>query len=159
MERRALLRASDADREGAADRLRTAAAEGRLSDEELEDRLRAAYSARTYGELDPLLADLPTPARLPGRRPSRPALWSRPVLALAALAALFSVLLDGHRSAVAAHGGRHGAGPLAGHPFGGSVPLHHLLALVSDVAGVLLFVLVLTGLAVWALVRRLGRAI
>ena len=42
-----------------AERLRKAAAEGRLLTEELEHRLGAAFSARTYGELEPLVADLP----------------------------------------------------------------------------------------------------
>lgn len=42
-----------------ADRLRHAATEGRLTAEELEQRLHHAFSARTYGELDPLVADLP----------------------------------------------------------------------------------------------------
>jgi hypothetical protein len=53
------LRASDADRERVAERLRHAAAEGRLLTEELEHRLGAAFSARTYAELDVLVADLP----------------------------------------------------------------------------------------------------
>jgi hypothetical protein len=61
MTRRATLRASDADREQVAERLRTAAAEGRLFDDELELRLGAALSARTYGELDALVSDLPIP--------------------------------------------------------------------------------------------------
>jgi hypothetical protein len=33
--------------------------EGRLTHDEFEDRLHEALSARTYGQLDPLLADLP----------------------------------------------------------------------------------------------------
>jgi hypothetical protein len=57
--RRASLRASDADREQVAERLRSATAEGRLLAEELEERLGGAFSARTYGELDALVADLP----------------------------------------------------------------------------------------------------
>jgi hypothetical protein len=59
MPRRAFLRASDQDREQVAERLRQAAAEGRLLAEELEHRLARALRARTYGELDPLVADLP----------------------------------------------------------------------------------------------------
>ncbi len=42
-----------------AERLRQAAAEGRLLAEEFEQRLTMALRARTYGELDPLVADLP----------------------------------------------------------------------------------------------------
>ncbi|AOP45665.1 DUF1707 SHOCT-like domain-containing protein [Streptomyces lydicus] len=59
------LRASDADRERVAEILRDALAEGRLVMEEFEERLDAAYRARTYGELEPLTADLPTGAAAP----------------------------------------------------------------------------------------------
>ncbi|NJP72707.1 DUF1707 domain-containing protein [Streptomyces sp. C1-2] len=55
------LRASDADREQVAERLRDAVAEGRLDMAEFEERLDAAYRARTYGELTPLTVDLPAP--------------------------------------------------------------------------------------------------
>lgn len=61
-----MLRASDADRDDAAERLRTAAAEGRLDTEELDERLGIAFSARTYGELDRVLVDLPS--NVPARR-------------------------------------------------------------------------------------------
>ena len=53
------MRASDADREHVAERLRNATAEGRLLASELEERLGAVFSARTYGELDAVVADLP----------------------------------------------------------------------------------------------------
>ncbi len=59
MARRATLRASDSDREAVAERLRAAAADGRIVAEELEERLATALRARTYGELDVLVADLP----------------------------------------------------------------------------------------------------
>ncbi|SOD61973.1 protein of unknown function [Streptomyces zhaozhouensis] len=72
---RAGLRASHADREAVAERLREAAGEGRLELEELEERLEAAFSAKTYGDLAPLTADLPGPhLRQPpsmGPRPPR----------------------------------------------------------------------------------------
>jgi hypothetical protein len=104
MTRRATLRASDADRELIAERLRQAAAEGRLLAEELEERLGAALSARTYGELDAVVADLPAPrtapARVPGHRlgPVRPA-----VFVLVALT--FAVMLIGIvTSSLAGHG-------------------------------------------------------
>ena len=61
------LRASDADRDAAAERLRRAAVEGRLEPEELEDRLHTALRARTYGDLQRLLNDLPP----------QPAVWKR----------------------------------------------------------------------------------
>ena len=73
------LRASDADRDRVAERLRSAAGEGRLSSDELEERLELAFEARTEAELAPLTADLPAPAaRIPAPRglarrfPARP---------------------------------------------------------------------------------------
>jgi hypothetical protein len=51
-------RAADSDREAAADALRAAGADGRLSFTELEERMTAVYAARTHPELDTLLADL-----------------------------------------------------------------------------------------------------
>jgi hypothetical protein len=53
------LRAADADREQVADRLRRAHDEGRISLLEFDERLAAAYAARTYDELGSLTADLP----------------------------------------------------------------------------------------------------
>jgi hypothetical protein len=63
-------RASDAEREAAAERLRVAAGDGRLDPDELEERLEAAYGARTVGELDALIGDLPAPEHGPDRRAS-----------------------------------------------------------------------------------------
>jgi hypothetical protein len=62
MSSREQLRAADADRERAADRLRIALEEGRLTLDELDQRLRDVYAAKTFGDLDRLLADLPPPA-------------------------------------------------------------------------------------------------
>lgn len=89
MARRSALRASDADREHTAERLRDAAAEGRLLAEELEHRLGTAFSARTYAELDSVVADLPR-ERVIGKARRRPPLRLRPVTALA-LVVLFPV--------------------------------------------------------------------
>jgi hypothetical protein len=58
------LRVSDADREATVVRLREAGGEGRLTLEELAERVEAADAARTRGELDALTADLP---ESPGR--------------------------------------------------------------------------------------------
>ncbi|MQA86961.1 MAG: DUF1707 domain-containing protein [Streptosporangiales bacterium] len=58
-------RASDLDREGVVERLREATAEGRLDLTEFEERMAAAYRARTYGELAPLTEDLPVPTAAP----------------------------------------------------------------------------------------------
>ncbi|WP_328538534.1 DUF1707 SHOCT-like domain-containing protein [Streptomyces sp. NBC_00344] len=57
------MRASDAERERIAESLREAVAEGRLDMAEFEHRLDAAYKARTHSELEPLVRDLPAPAR------------------------------------------------------------------------------------------------
>jgi hypothetical protein len=84
MARRATLKASDADREQIAERLREATAEGRLLAEELEERLEATFSARTYGELDAVVADLPGATAVRRRERSRPpALTLDPVHVLA----------------------------------------------------------------------------
>jgi DUF1707 SHOCT-like domain len=53
------LRASDEQRDRAAQAIREHFAAGRLTDEELDARVQAAYAARTEGELGTLLADLP----------------------------------------------------------------------------------------------------
>jgi hypothetical protein len=55
------MRASDQDRESAAELLREAYVAGRLSREELDERAAAVYSAATWGELRDLTADLPPP--------------------------------------------------------------------------------------------------
>lgn len=68
------VRASDAEREATADRLREACSEGRLTFEELTDRAEAAYAARTSAELAVLISDLPQPASQPAARaPVKPA--------------------------------------------------------------------------------------
>ncbi|MBI0384929.1 DUF1707 domain-containing protein, partial [Streptomyces albiflaviniger] len=53
------LRASHADRDRVVDVLRIAAGDGLLTAEELDERLEAALSARTLGELAALTTDLP----------------------------------------------------------------------------------------------------
>jgi Domain of unknown function (DUF1707)/Cell wall-active antibiotics response 4TMS YvqF len=62
-----VTRASDAEREATVARLREAAAEGRLTVEELDERIDAAYAASTRAELEPLTADLPEAAAPSGR--------------------------------------------------------------------------------------------
>jgi hypothetical protein len=63
------LRVSDAEREHAADVLRRAAGDGRITFEELDERLAAAYAAKTYGELAAVTEDLPEAG------PQPPAPW------------------------------------------------------------------------------------
>ncbi|CAN5435605.1 hypothetical protein BH10ACT10_BH10ACT10_03710 [soil metagenome] len=68
------LRISDDDRHKVAEVLRQAAGEGRIDLDELDQRLEAAYAAKTYGELVPITVDLPVAGRpLPAPRPSPPA--------------------------------------------------------------------------------------
>lgn len=71
------VRASDVDRERVADVLRQAAGEGRLTMEELEQRVTAVYTAKTYAELEPLTRDLPAPGR-PAPAPVTPTASARP---------------------------------------------------------------------------------
>lgn len=82
------LRVSDAERDAVAERLRQATAEGRLTPEELEERLGRALGALTRGELDAVVADLPAPR--PRRRRSS---GSRPELATFASTALLLVAI------------------------------------------------------------------
>jgi len=56
------MRAASTDRERAVDVLKAGFAEGRLSQEEYNDRMGRAYAARTYAELMALTADLPAGA-------------------------------------------------------------------------------------------------
>jgi Domain of unknown function (DUF1707) len=98
------MRASDGDREHAADMLRNAYAAGRIDLAELHGRAGAAYSAKTWGELRDLTADLPpgqvrscaasgaaspAGAAQPGHAPRRPraAIWVTAVIWLAIAAA------------------------------------------------------------------------
>src|SRR5256885_12384316 len=56
---RSELRASYEDRDRVVELLRVSAGDGRLTAEELDERLEVAMTARTYGELAKLIADLP----------------------------------------------------------------------------------------------------
>jgi uncharacterized membrane protein len=55
----AAMRASDADRERLVEMLKTAFAEGRLTQDEYNVRMGRAYTSRTYGDLEALVVDLP----------------------------------------------------------------------------------------------------
>jgi uncharacterized protein DUF1707 len=94
MSRYESLRASDADRDAVTERLREAAAEGRLESDELEERVGSALRARTYGELARLVADLPGPPDAPWRRPGgRTRAVARSALMGAGLLAAVTVVL------------------------------------------------------------------
>ena len=68
------LRASHEDRDRVIEALRVAAGDGRLTAEELDERVESAFSARTYGELAALTSDLPAGgeaiAPMPGSVPA-----------------------------------------------------------------------------------------
>jgi uncharacterized protein DUF1707 len=94
-------RVGDAERNRAADLLKEAHAAGYLTLEEVDERLGAALAARTRGELDRLVADLPPEwratqqgTRRPARRPgfAEEAAWLAP-LALVALAVVALALV------------------------------------------------------------------
>ncbi|WP_430780458.1 DUF1707 SHOCT-like domain-containing protein [Actinoplanes sp. G11-F43] len=53
------MRAGDTDRQKVADQLKAALDEGRLDLSEYDERVQKAYGAKTYGDLDGLLDDLP----------------------------------------------------------------------------------------------------
>jgi hypothetical protein len=63
---RSELRASHEDRDRVVDMLRVSAGDGRLTAEELDERLELAMTARTYGELARLVADLPAAGSVAG---------------------------------------------------------------------------------------------
>lgn len=94
MTEQAALRASDADRERVAERLRHAAAEGRLLADELEERLGIALSAKTYGQLDAVVSDLPKAALDQRRRPPQQIQLRRPVLALVAVLFMLMIVAE-----------------------------------------------------------------
>jgi DUF1707 SHOCT-like domain len=99
------MRVSDADREAVTGRLRDHYAEGRLTQDELDERVSAALSAKTFGQLRTLTTDLPGPAPVPPRTAAGPS-WGgpprwrhhrhrRPPVGLFLLIALFLVLASG----------------------------------------------------------------
>jgi hypothetical protein len=87
------LRASDSDREQVGERLRCATAEGRLTADELEQRLEVLLASRTYGELDALEADL-----VVGRSRLLMARWAGALSGTLLLALLGSLALRRGRS-------------------------------------------------------------
>src|SRR5260370_19691420 len=91
------IRTSDADRDRIAARLRDHFAEGRLTPDELDQRVTATLNAKTFGDLRRVMADLPDPAPVPPQaqqlppRAERPAIFGPPgppILPLAALSPL-----------------------------------------------------------------------
>jgi hypothetical protein len=66
------VRVSDRERDAVVQRVQTAFAEGRLDDTEFDERMRAALTARTRGNLDVLLTDLPAETAAPGPASATP---------------------------------------------------------------------------------------
>jgi Domain of unknown function (DUF1707) len=114
--------ASSADRERAVGVLRAGFTEGRLTQEELDDRVAQAYAARTYGQLWALTADLPAgalpyPQFLPGQgalvpQDAAPPTHWKPAAALIitalvifTLAALITAVITAHTQGVIYQGG------------------------------------------------------
>lgn len=65
-----MMRASDSDRERAADVLKAGFAEGRLNKEEYDHRLGRVHRAATYAEIQPMIVDLPQgPVPMSGFQP------------------------------------------------------------------------------------------
>jgi hypothetical protein len=105
--------AASADRERAVGILRAGFAEGRLSQDELDDRVARAYAARTYGELWALTADLPAGPFAPVHGPvavmaqnsaARASGW-RPAVALVITALIIFTLAALITAVVTAHAG------------------------------------------------------
>jgi len=67
------MRAADTDRDRAAELLRAAAAEGRITFEELDERVSQAYAAKTFADLQAITHDLPGPGITPPAPAARPA--------------------------------------------------------------------------------------
>jgi Domain of unknown function (DUF1707) len=68
------LRVSDVERQAVQDRLRVSQSVGQLDIHEFDERVQSAWAARTRGELERVIADLPAPppaAQQPARRPAR----------------------------------------------------------------------------------------
>ena len=64
------VRVSDQERDAVVQRVQAAFAEGRLDDTEFDERMRAALTSRTRGDLDVLLTDLPAETAAPGPAPA-----------------------------------------------------------------------------------------
>jgi hypothetical protein len=102
-------RVGDADRNRTTDLLKEAHAAGYLTLEEVDERLGAALAARTRGELDRLVADLPPewrasqgpprpPAGPPGRRRPAPPpelAWLLPLVVVLAALVVLAVVTRG----------------------------------------------------------------
>lgn len=103
------MRVSDAERHVVAELLRTAAGEGRLDLDELDERLEATYAAKTYADLVPITADLPKQGTV---QPVAAA--STPVARGPAYASSFAFMSETRRSGAWEAGPTHNAVALMG---------------------------------------------
>jgi hypothetical protein len=87
------VRASDADREATATRLRQHYTEGRLDAREYDERIDRCYAAKTLRELDDLFIDLPRPAAPQGAEQDRTWHDFRPPLRFAMLVPIVIALV------------------------------------------------------------------
>jgi hypothetical protein len=89
------VRASDADREAFGERLRRHHADGRLNTEEFQERIDRCYSAKTVGELEQLVTDLP-PERPREPRLRARYLWAVPLLPIVVAVIAIAAVTGGH---------------------------------------------------------------
>jgi Domain of unknown function (DUF1707) len=107
---RAGLRVSDADRDAVAAELAEHLKDGRLDTAEFDERVGQAVTAKTRGDLDRLLADLPRPDPGSPPSPARRAAWPLALAPVALLVILMAVAsVAGHVHGVHAGwgGGAH----------------------------------------------------
>ena len=142
------LRASDSDREQIAEQLRHATAEGRLSADELGQRLEALYAARTYGELDALVTDLPVERRVGEPRVRLGGLIGAVGAVTLVLAALGVLAIMRGRSAVAVLAPGHPRHLTLPGPFAGP----HQGLIIAASLGAVCVVLLTSAALLWALI-------
>ena len=99
------MRISDAERHEVAEVLRQAAGEGRIDLAELDERLEAAYAAKTYADLVPITADLPA---------TRPAAHPAPARPVAGYDRSFALMSETRRVGPWRVGAEHSAGAVMG---------------------------------------------
>jgi hypothetical protein len=132
------VRASDAERERVAEELRGHHLEGRLTADEFDERVGAAYASRTRGDLEALLIDLPASGGAPLAAPRTGPKPAWPV-------------------ALAVGAGLLGIGVLGGVPWAVFLVVFALLVLAGVLVVAAAPALALIAVAVWTARRFLGR--
>ena len=92
----ARIRASDAEREAVATELADHLKDGRLDLTEFEERMSQAMDARTRGDLDQLLADLPPRMQAPPPPHRRGPGWPFPLVPILLFALVIMMAGAGH---------------------------------------------------------------